>query len=114
MTCPACRCMRTRPRPRQARRWALPCSATRAASSSDNQAKRRVKKACPEPSGRRTDHMSEKPIDRTGKQWSQIVAKAWADESFKRRLLADPAAVLLEQGTAVPAGVQVRVVEDAD
>ena len=30
------------------------------------------------------------------KQWSQIVAKAWADANFKQRLLADPAAVLKE------------------
>ena len=46
--------------------------------------------------------------------WRQVVAKAWQDESFKRRLLDDPAAVLKEHGIAVPAGVQVRVVEDTD
>jgi hypothetical protein len=32
------------------------------------------------------------------KAWGQIVARAWQDEAFKRRLLADPAAVLREQG----------------
>ena len=46
------------------------------------------------------------------KQWSQIVAKAWADAAFMRRLLADPAAVLKEHGIRMPAGVQVKVVED--
>src|SRR5262245_11355114 len=47
-------------------------------------------------------------------QWSQIVAQAWADEAFKRRLLADPAAVLQEHGIAVLPGVRARVVEDTD
>jgi hypothetical protein len=50
----------------------------------------------------------------TNKAWSQIVAKAWQDEAFKRRLLADPAAVLKEHGMPVPPGVQLRVLEDSD
>jgi hypothetical protein len=45
-------------------------------------------------------------------QWAQVVARAWADPAFKRRLLADPAAALKDQGLAVPAGLQVRVLED--
>jgi hypothetical protein len=48
------------------------------------------------------------------KAWDQIVARAWTDESFKQRLLVDPATVLREHGLAVPAGVQVRVVENTD
>jgi len=44
----------------------------------------------------------------------QVVAKAWTDEGFKRRLLADPKAALGEQGIVVPAGTEVRVVEDTD
>ncbi|MGP0066543.1 MAG: nitrile hydratase subunit alpha [Isosphaeraceae bacterium] len=32
------------------------------------------------------------------KQWSRIIAKAWADDAFRDRLLADPKAVLLEHG----------------
>jgi hypothetical protein len=48
------------------------------------------------------------------KQWGQLVAQAWADEAFKQRLLADPAAVLKERGLAVPPGVRVRVVENSD
>jgi hypothetical protein len=46
------------------------------------------------------------------KAWDQIVARAWADDGFKRRLVADPAAVLKENGLEVPPGVQLRVVED--
>jgi hypothetical protein len=47
-------------------------------------------------------------------QWGQIVARTWSDEAFRKRLLADPAAVLKEHGLEVPAGVQVRVVEDTE
>ena len=46
--------------------------------------------------------------------WGQIVAQASTDQGFKRRLLADPAAVLKENGIAVPAGVRITVVEDTD
>ena len=45
-------------------------------------------------------------------QWSQIVARVWSDAAFKRRLLADPAAVLKEHGISMLPGVQVEVVED--
>jgi hypothetical protein len=47
-------------------------------------------------------------------QWSQLVARAWADPAFKARLLADPAAVLKENGLEVPPGVEIKVVEDSD
>ena len=47
-------------------------------------------------------------------QWGQIVAKAWQDDAFKKRLLVNPSAVLKEQGLEVSAGVQVRVVENTD
>ncbi|WP_156921496.1 NHLP leader peptide family RiPP precursor [Desulfovibrio inopinatus] len=45
------------------------------------------------------------------KQWSRIVAKSWADEEFKQRLLADPSAVLAEEGVSFPAGTTVSVFE---
>ena len=48
------------------------------------------------------------------RQWGQVVARAWRDEAFKQRLQADPAGVLREHGIAVPAGQQVRVVENTD
>ena len=44
--------------------------------------------------------------------WNRIVAKAWADELFKKRLLADPAAVMREEGLTVCEGMQVSVVEN--
>jgi len=45
---------------------------------------------------------------------SKVIAKAWADEAFKARLLADPAATLAAEGLASPAGLTVRVVENTD
>jgi hypothetical protein len=48
------------------------------------------------------------------KKWSQLVAQAWADEKLKQRLLDEPASVLQEHGIAVPAGVEVRVVENTE
>jgi len=42
------------------------------------------------------------------KTWARVVAKAWADEEYKRRLLADPAAVAREEGVPVPAGLTLK------
>jgi hypothetical protein len=47
-------------------------------------------------------------------QWGKIVAQAWDDERFRKRLLADPAAVLKEHGVVVPQGIRVKVLEDTD
>ena len=45
-------------------------------------------------------------------QYQRLIAKCWADEAFKRRLLADPAGTLAAEGMALPEGVTLRVVED--
>ncbi len=44
----------------------------------------------------------------------QIIAKCWADEGFKQRLLADANAALKAEGIEVPAGVSIKVVENTD
>ena len=44
--------------------------------------------------------------------FQQIIAKCWADEAFKQRLLADPAGTLKQEGVEIPAGVTVKVVEN--
>lgn len=49
-----------------------------------------------------------------GNKLSQIIAKCWADEGFKQKLLADPAATLAAEGTPLPAGVTVKAVENTD
>ena len=46
------------------------------------------------------------------KRVGRIIAKAWSDESFKKRLLTDPAPLLKAEGVELPAGMQVRVVEN--
>lgn len=48
------------------------------------------------------------------KIWNQIVAKAWADPAFKKRLLSDPAAVLKEHGIQSTGATQIKVVENTD
>ena len=48
------------------------------------------------------------------KKWSHVVAQVWADEKLKSRLLDNPAAVLRENGLEVPAGVEIRLVENTD
>jgi hypothetical protein len=45
------------------------------------------------------------------KQWGQVVARAWTDEPFKERLLAEPQAVLAEAGLPVPPNLTVQVHE---
>jgi hypothetical protein len=46
--------------------------------------------------------------------WSQIVAKAWCDEDFMKRLLSDPRDVLAEHGLEVPEGAEVKVMEGTE
>lgn len=41
-----------------------------------------------------------------------IMVRCWTDTSFKAQLLADPHGVCRAQGLEVPAGVQVRVLEN--
>jgi hypothetical protein len=49
-----------------------------------------------------------------GLKMGQIIAKAWADDVFKQKLITDTAAVLTEAGIEVPTGVEVRAVENTD
>lgn len=43
---------------------------------------------------------------------SKLVAKAWLDEKFKKRLISDTVKVLEENGLTLPSGAQVRVNEN--
>src|SRR5436305_1928193 len=64
-------------------------------------------------STREGDHVT-RPQDGEAKAYGRIVAKAWSDDAFKQRLLADPAAALQAEGLPVAAGVELRVVENTD
>ena len=43
---------------------------------------------------------------------SQIIAKSWADDGFKGRLLSNPMDTLKAEGVEIPAGVTVKVLEN--
>jgi sRNA-binding carbon storage regulator CsrA len=45
------------------------------------------------------------------KEYAKIIAQAWVDEEFKKRLLDDPATVLKENGIEIPEGMTVKIVE---
>jgi hypothetical protein len=47
-------------------------------------------------------------------QWGRVVGKALENDAFKQRLLIEPAAVLTENGIAVPPEVELRVIENTD
>ncbi len=47
------------------------------------------------------------------KVWGKVIARAWADASFKTRLLTAPEAVFKEYGFEVPPHIIIEVVEDA-
>ena len=40
-----------------------------------------------------------------GKKISQLIARCWADEGLKQKVLADPAATLRAEGLELPAGM---------
>ncbi len=48
------------------------------------------------------------------KKIQKVIAKAWADEAFKQRLLSNPSETLRGEGIEPPPGVEVRVVESTD
>ncbi|MFI5335016.1 MAG: NHLP leader peptide family RiPP precursor [Chlamydiales bacterium] len=45
------------------------------------------------------------------KKWAQVLAKAWADESFKKKLLKHPEQTLKEMGIEFPANTKVEIHE---
>jgi hypothetical protein len=45
-------------------------------------------------------------------KWSQIVGRAWADDNFKKRLLANPAGALNEYDLPSPAGLRIEVLDN--
>ena len=43
--------------------------------------------------------------------FAKLIAKSWSDPAFKKRLIAEPAAVLGESGVKIPQGTKVKVLE---
>jgi len=52
-------------------------------------------------------------MEQSQKAWGKVVARAWSDELFKKRLLANPVAVLKENGIEVPGKAAIKIVEDS-
>jgi hypothetical protein len=45
---------------------------------------------------------------------AKVIAKAWSDDDFRARLVADPAASLAAESVDVPEGARVVVLENTD
>jgi len=58
--------------------------------------------------------MNEEQTKKVQQQWAKIIAKAWADEDFKARLIAEPAETLKAEGMEVPDGITIKVVQDTE
>jgi len=48
------------------------------------------------------------------KEFSQMIAKAWTDPAFKKKLMSHPKEALLEFGIPAPEGAKVHIVENTD
>lgn len=55
--------------------------------------------------------MNQEEQDR---KMTQVIAKCWADEAFKLKLLSDTAATLNAEGVELPTGMKVKAVENTD
>ena len=51
-------------------------------------------------------------VDENQKKWALCVARAWADEDYKKRLLSDSAKALKDEGINLPEGINIKVVEN--
>jgi hypothetical protein len=50
--------------------------------------------------------------DERARKTSQIIAKSWSDDGFKKKLMSDPQATLKAEGVPIPAGVTIKVLEN--
>ena len=48
------------------------------------------------------------------KNLGRVIARAWADPSFKEQLRASPQRALTEMGVSTPVGVDIELVENTD
>lgn len=58
------------------------------------------------------DHDSAAKRRDRAKRYGFLIARAWEDEDFKARLVEEPKAVFADFGIKIPAGIEVRVVEN--
>src|SRR6185312_16155436 len=55
---------------------------------------------------------SKTEMDKFRKTWAEVVARAWKDDLFKRKLLTRTDEALKEYGLAVPAGLNLKILEE--
>jgi hypothetical protein len=60
------------------------------------------------------EEKAKEQAEEQAKKMEQLIAKTWADEVFKQRLMSNPVGVLKEAGVEVPEGIKVVVVEDTE
>ena len=48
------------------------------------------------------------------KKWAKVIAKAWSDPAFKKKLMHHPEETLAAEGLALPKGVHVEMHESTD
>ena len=53
-------------------------------------------------------------MNKTNNPYARLIAKAWANEAFKKRLTDSPLEVMKEEGFNIPEGVKVRILEDSE
>jgi len=58
--------------------------------------------------------MNEKTADEQQQQMGRVIAKCWADETFKQNLITNTTQTLQDEGIEVPAGLEIKVVENSD
>jgi hypothetical protein len=52
--------------------------------------------------------------EEANQKWSKIIAKAWMDENYKKRLIENPKEILAQEGLEFPKDLNLRIVEDTD
>ena len=62
------------------------------------------------------EEQARKMWEEQAKKMGSVIAKCWADEGFKKKLLADPAATLKAEGVKfeLPEGMTLKAVENTD
>ena len=52
--------------------------------------------------------------DEMRKKYAKIVAKAWADEDYKKNLLNNTETILKDEGFEIPAGLKIKIIEEPE
>jgi len=48
------------------------------------------------------------------KKYAKIVAKAWADDDYKKKLIENPKEILKQEGIVIPDNIKIRILENSE